>query len=258
VRDFGGGAVDIDEHNRICVQRIAGVVELLQPRNALSVKPFHCSRHHTGGDDRGDGVGGGSGGGERTHRAVGDFRDRAQRFDDIARDGGQMRRHRVGREALAVWGQRGLQVGVDDVGFDAGAPVVDVDLEDLVEARQVQQDPVAGRHHSGRAIRGPATGNDRNVVFACDPHDFGDLVAVGRAEQQPCGSAETPEVMSPVGQDRFIGDDLCAAGNSLNEQVDQRITRVDTGSCCVSTHVNHSFAVFGRFLVRTRRRRVWW
>ena len=76
---LAGGAVDVDEHDGISVQRIAGVVELLQPGDALTVQPFHRGGDDTGGDDRGNSVSCGPGGRERTHQAVGDLRDRPQR-----------------------------------------------------------------------------------------------------------------------------------------------------------------------------------
>ena len=163
--DLGGGAVDVDEHDRVGVEGIAGIGELLQPGDSLAVEPFHRGWDDTACDDRGDGIGGGSGGGERTHQAVGDLGDRPQRdgglgddpegafgsdedaeqvravvvgaeggggavrqhdldghdvvvgdavlecvrtagvLDDVARHGGQMRRHGVRREAQSVRGE---------------------------------------------------------------------------------------------------------------------------------------------------------
>ena len=86
MRHLGGGAVDVDEHNGIGVQWVAGVVELLQPSDARPVEPLHGGGNHTGGDDRGDGVGGRPGGGERTHQAVGDLGDRSQRDGGLGDD----------------------------------------------------------------------------------------------------------------------------------------------------------------------------
>ena len=294
--DFGRGAIDVDEHDRVGVERVAGVVELLQPGDALSVEPFHRGGDDTGGDDRGDGIGGGPGSGERTHQAVGDFGDRAERdgglgddpqrafgsdedteqvrsvvvctegdggpvgehdfrgedvvvgdavlqgvraacvLDDVARHGGQVRRHRVRREAQAVRCEPLLQVGIDDAGFDAGAPVVDVDLEDPIQAGKIQQHPVGGRHHPRRAVRRPTAGHHRNAVFGCDPHDFGDLAGGAGAQQQPGGSAEAPEVVATICQDRVVGDDFRATATAFVNNSTSESSKAVMFSCCGSGH----------------------
>ena len=105
-----GGAVDVDEHDGVGIQRVAGVVELLQPSDSRAVEPLHRGRHHTAGDDRRNGVGGFSCGGEGTHQAVGDFGDRTQR------DGG------FGDDAERAFGpdQDAEEVGPFIIGAEGG------------------------------------------------------------------------------------------------------------------------------------------
>ena len=46
--DLFGGAVDVDEHDRVDVERIAGVGELSAGRRCRAVKPFHRGGHGPG------------------------------------------------------------------------------------------------------------------------------------------------------------------------------------------------------------------
>ena len=165
-------------------------------------------------------------------------------FDDVAADGGKVRRDGVGREAQAVRRQCRLQVGVDDARLDAGAPVLGVDAEDVIQTGQIEQDTARRRHHPSRAVRCPTARHDRNAVIVGDRDDGGDLVPVVRAQHQFGGGADPPEVVSAVSQDRRVGDDFGDACDGLGEPLDARAVHVDAG-CNLRGHVIHSFGVAG-------------
>jgi hypothetical protein len=60
------------------------------------------------------------------------------------------------------------------------------------------------------------------------------------AQQQPRGSAEAPEVVATICQDRVVGDDLRATCDGLREQFDERVVQSQDVSCCVSGHFNQN------------------
>jgi len=109
-----------------------------------------------------------------------------------------------------------LQGGVDDAGLDTGAPALDVDFENAVEAGQVEQNAAAVGHHPAGAVRGTAARHHRNVELRCDAHDLGNLVATVRAQHEFGDPADSPEVAAALGEHGGVGDDLGDGGEPLD------------------------------------------
>ena len=94
----------------------------------------------------------------------------------VAADGAGALARRIGGKVVTGAGQglRELQVG--HARLDQGHPVAEIDLKDLVHAREHDDHAAAQRQAAaGQAGSGPAS-NHRRAVLLAQPHDLGNLL----------------------------------------------------------------------------------
>ena len=129
---------------------------------------------------------------------------------DVAADGRPRRARRVGRVPEPFGGDGGLEVVVDDARLDDDDLVVGVDLQDPVQAGDVEdQAAVGGVRAAGQSGAGAAR-DDRDVEVGAGGDCLGHLIARPGAEDRHCQSHVGPRglVMVEARDDVAVGDEL--------------------------------------------------
>ena len=131
---------------------------------------------------------------------------------DVAADRAHLLARRIGRVEVAVVGDRPRDVEVRDAGLDDDALAREVDLEDPVEARDRDDDPVRDWERATREAGPRAAGDERDAVARAETHHR--LHLLGRARKHDARRLGAParQPVAVVGRELLgLGDDVLVA-----------------------------------------------
>ena len=101
---------------------------------------------------------------------------------NVATDGAGLLRRRVRRVIVPVSLNGASDVQVHNTGLDHGAFVLEIDLENLVHARETNHDPAPGRDHAAAQSSAGSPPHDGEVVVGRDAHDLNDVFGAPRKD----------------------------------------------------------------------------
>ena len=113
---------------------------------------------------------------------------------DVAADGADRLRRRVGRVEIAAGARRAGDVRIDDARLDDDARVGNVHFEDAVHARQADDDAALDRQRAAAQARARAARDKGKPVAVADAHDGLHLI---RRAGQDHGGGTTRKLVSP-------------------------------------------------------------
>ena len=117
-------------------------------------------------------------GGEAVFEAVG----AAGIFCDVAADGADRLRGRVGSVEIILRGDAVADVEIDYAGFDDGVGVGEIDFEDFVHAGEADDDAFRSRQRAAGESCASASGDERDAMPGTDANDGLNLVPGARQD----------------------------------------------------------------------------